>query len=274
MAELPRNPDLAGIPEARGEPKSRWTFQVVWLIPIVSALIGGWIAVKAVLDRGPVVTITFQNAEGLEAGKTKLKYKDVEIGLVKSVSLTPDLKRVVATAELVKEVKAYLVEDTRFWVVRPRISGGTVSGLGTLLSGSYIGVDTGKSNKPRKDFDGLETPPIVTIDTPGREFTLVSDQMASADNGSPVFFRRLRAGQVTSFALNPDGKGVTLKVFVNEPYDKYVSSNTRFWSASGIDMKLDASGVTVETESLISILLGGIAFETPEDTGAIVPVTA
>jgi paraquat-inducible protein B len=274
MAELPRNPEPSEIPEAHAQPKSRFTFQVVWLIPIVSAFIGGWIAVKAILDRGPIVTITFQNAEGLEAGKTKLKYKDVEIGLVKNVALSKDLKRVVATAELVKEVSPYLVEDTRFWVVRPRISGGTVTGLGTLLSGSYIGVDTGKSKKPQRDYEGLETPPIVTIDTPGREFVLVGDQMASVDTGSPVFYRRLRAGQVTSYALNPDGKGVTMKVFVNEPYDKYVGSNTRFWSASGIDMKLDASGVTVETESLMSILLGGIAFETPEESGAIVPVTA
>jgi paraquat-inducible protein B len=274
MAELPRNPESSAIPEAHAKPKSRWTFQVVWLIPIVSALIGGYIAIKAIMDRGPIVTITFQNAEGLEAGKTKLRYKDVEIGLVKNVALARDLKRVVATAELVKDVTPYLVEDTRFWVVRPRIAGGTVSGLGTLLSGSYIGVDTGKSNKARRDFEGLETPPIVTVDTAGREFVLVSEQMASVDTGSPVFYRRLRAGQVTSYALNPDGRGVTLKVFVNEPYDKYVGSNTRFWSASGIDMKLDANGVTVETESLISILLGGIAFETPEESGTLVPVGA
>jgi paraquat-inducible protein B len=274
MAERPGNPDLSAVPHARTEPTTRWKFQVVWLIPIVSALIGAWIAVKAVMDRGPVVTITFQNAEGLEAGKTKLKYKDVDIGLVKTVSFSEDMKRVLATAELVKTVTPYLVEDTRFWVVRPRIAGGTVSGLGTLLSGSYIGVDTGKSRKAQRAFEGLETPPIVTVDTPGREFVLVADQMASVDTGSPLFFRRLRAGQVMSYALNPDGKGVTLKVFVNEPYDKYVSSNTRFWSASGIDMKLDASGVTVETESLISILLGGIAFETPEESEAIVPIKA
>jgi paraquat-inducible protein B len=274
MAELPHSTAPSAIPEAHAKPKSRWTFQVVWLIPIVSALIGGWIAVKAILDRGPVVTITFQNAEGLEAGKTKLRYKDVEIGLVKNVALSKDLKRVVATAELVKEVTPHLVEDTRFWVVRPRIAGGTVSGLGTLLSGSYIGVDTGKSKKAQREFEGLETPPIVTVDTAGREFVLVSDQMASVDTGSPVFFRRLRAGQVTSYSLNPDGKGVTLKVFVNEPYDKYVGANTRFWSASGIDMKIDANGVTLDTESVISILLGGIAFETPQESGAIVPIAA
>src|SRR5690349_21026355 len=166
MAELPRNPDFDELPEAAPEPKSRWSFQVIWLIPIVSALIGGYIAVKAIMDRGPTVTITFQNAEGLEAGKTKLKYKDVDIGLVKSVTLSQDLKGVVATAELVKDFTPHLVEDTRFWVVRPRISGGSVSGLSTLLSGSYIGVDTGKSTKSERHFAGLDTPPVVPVDTP------------------------------------------------------------------------------------------------------------
>jgi paraquat-inducible protein B len=273
MSELPRNPDFAELPEATPEPKSRWSFQVVWLIPIVSALIGGYIAVKAIMDRGPVVTITFPTAEGLEAGKTKLKYKDVDIGLVKSVTLAEDLKGVVATAELVKDFTPHLVEDTRFWIVRPRISGGSVSGLSTLLSGSYIGVDTGKSNKSERKFAGLETPPVVPIDTPGREFVLEGDQMATVDSGSPVFFRRLRVGHVTSYRLNDDGKGVTVKVFVNEPYDKYVNGNTRFWNASGIDMKLDANGVKIEMESVVSLLVGGIAFETPEES-TLVPVKA
>lgn len=270
MAEhTPDSDNLDRIAVAHEQPKSRWSFQIVWLIPIVSALIGGWLAVKAIMERGPTITVTFQNAEGLEAGKTKVKYKDVEIGLVKAVTLDKDLKRVVATAELVKDFSPHLVEDTRFWVVRPRISGGTVSGLSTLLSGSYIGVDTGKSNKHRDKFAGLETPPIVTIDTPGREFTLHSTNLASIDSGSPVFFRKLQAGQVTSYQLDKDGKGVTLKVFVNEPFVQYVSTNTRFFNASGIDLKLDASGVEVQMQSVVSLLLGGIAFETPDDNGRV-----
>jgi len=215
MAELPHSPDFSDVPQAAVEPKRRWSFQVVWLIPLVSALIGGYIAVKAIMDRGPTITIMFQDADGLEAGKTKLKYKDVEIGLVKAVSLTKDLKGVTATAELVKDFTSHLVQDTRFWVVRPRISGGSVSGLSTLLSGSYIGVDTGNSAKAERHFVGLDTPPVVPINTPGREFVLQGDQMATVDTGSPVFFRRLRVGQVTSYTLNEDGKGVTLKVFVN-----------------------------------------------------------
>jgi paraquat-inducible protein B len=264
MAELPSSPELSGIPAAHAQPKSRWTFQVVWLIPIVSAIIGGYVAVKAILDRGPVITITFQNAEGLEAGKTKLKYRDVDVGLVKNVTLGKDLKSVIATAELIKDATPFLVDDCRFWVVRPRISGGVVSGLGTLLSGAFIGVDAGKSNQSRRDFQGLEAPPVVTIDTPGREFVLRSKTMASVDSGSPVFFRQLRVGQVTSYSLDDDGAGVSLKVFVNEPYDKFVTSNTRFWKASGVDMTLDANGIKLEMESVISLLVGGIAFETPD----------
>ena len=144
-----------------------------------------------------------------------------------------------------------------------------VSGLGTLLSGAFIGVDAGKSNRSRRDFQGLEAPPVVTIDTPGREFVLRSKTMASVDSGSPVFFRQLRVGQVTSYSLDDDGAGVSLKVFVNEPYDKFVTSNTRFWKASGVDMTLDANGIKLEMESVISLLVGGIAFETPDGSATL-----
>ena len=274
MAEPEHSEDLSALPAAHAQPKSRWSFQVVWLIPLVSALIGGWLAVKAVLERGPTITVSFLSAEGLEAGKTKLKYKDVEVGLVRSVTLAPDLTRVIATAELVKEFTPHLVEDTRFWIVRPRISGGTVSGLNTLLSGSYVAVDIGKSSASRRDFQGLDTPPVVSVDVPGREFVLTGDSVGSVDSGSPVFFRRLKVGQVTSYALNEDGHGVTIKVFVNEPYDKYVGTNTRFWNASGLDIGLDANGLKLELESLVSLVLGGIAFETPAESPTFVRAKA
>jgi len=131
MADAPNEPQGSGlpdIPEAVAAPRSGRSLQLVWLIPLVAALVGGWLAVKAIVDKGPTVTVTFVTAEGLEKGKTKVRYKDVEIGLVTDVALSPDTSRVVVTAELVKDANKYLVEDTRFWVVRPRISGGTVSG--------------------------------------------------------------------------------------------------------------------------------------------------
>lgn len=268
MVEPPERRDEPGspnFPEAVVKPRSRWRLQLVWLVPLVAVLIGGWLAVQAVLQKGPTITISFKTGEGIEAGKTKIKYKDVDIGVVKSVALSKDHGGVVARAELAKDATSLLVDDTRFWVVRPRVSGGTVSGLGTLLSGSFIGTDVGTQAKARRDFVGLENPPAVAKDVPGREFVLKSEDMGSLDVGTPVFFRRLQVGQITAYTLDADGNGVTLRVFINAPYDKYVRADTRFWHASGIDVSLDTSGVKVNTQSMVAILIGGVAFQSPQD---------
>ena len=267
-------PDLPDLPSAIVAPKSGRNLQLVWLIPLLEALVGGWLAVKSTLDRGPVITISFATAEGLEAGKTKLKYKDVDMGLVTSVALAPDTAHVIVTAELVKEAKRYLLDDARFWVVRARVSGGTVTGLGTVLSGSYIGMDIGKAGKPRDKFAGLDKQPIITSEEAGRTFVLHSGNAGSMDVGTPVFFRRLQAGQVTAYELDTDGKGVTFRVFINAPYDKFVNENTRFWQASGIDVTLDASGVRLTTQSIVSVLIGGLAFETPPESTDLPPAGA
>jgi paraquat-inducible protein B len=265
-------PDLPELPAADSIPRSRWRMQLVWLVPIVAVLIGGWLATKAILERGESITISFKTGEGLEAGKTKLKFKDVDIGVVETVMLSPDHKHVVAKAEVARDVANLLVDNTRFWVVRPRISGGTVSGLGTLLSGSYIDVDVGNAAKARRNFVGLEEPPVFASDVPGREFILKGNGLGSLDVGSPVYFRRLRVGQIASYQLDPNGRGVTLKVFVNAPYDRFVKTDTRFWHASGVEMAFDSNGLRVETQSIVSIIIGGVAFESPpesqEDTSA------
>jgi paraquat-inducible protein B len=252
------------IPDAVVAPKRRRP-QLVWALPIVAALIGGWLAVKAIIEQGPTVRITFQTAEGLEAGKTKIRYKDVEIGLISDVELADDRSHVIATAQFTNHAKSLLVDDTRFWVVKPRVSSSSVSGLGTLFSGSYIGVDIGQSKKSRRDFVGLETPPIVTADRPGARYVLRSEQIGSLGVGSPLFYRHISVGQVIAYDLDPGGNTVTLRVFVNAPYDQYVTKNTRFWHASGVDVTVDATGVSVNTESLASILAGGIAFQAPPD---------
>jgi paraquat-inducible protein B len=258
-------PDAPDFPDAIAARRSRWRVQLVWLVPLVAVLIGGWLAVQAILQKGPTITISFVTGEGLEAGKTKIKFKNVDIGVIESVVVAPDHKRVIATAELAKQASNMLVDDTRFWVVRPRISGGTVSGLGTLLSGSFVGMDIGSKTAARRDFVGLESPPVFASGVPGREFVLKSDDLGSLDVGSPVFFRRLQVGQVTSYELDPDGTGMTLHVFVNAPYDKYVMGDTRFWHASGVDVTLETTGVKINTESLVSILIGGLAFQSPPD---------
>jgi paraquat-inducible protein B len=264
MPDNLNTPEPPDVPVAVVAPRARWRPQVVWLVPIIAVLIGGWLAVKAVLDQGPQITIMFNTGDGLEAGKTKIKFREVDIGVIKGVSLSRDHKHVIATAEVVKDASDLLVDDTRFWVVRPRISGGTVSGLGTLLSGSFVGMDAGGSAKPRQTFTGLEVPPVISSDVPGREFVLRSQNMGSLDAGTPIFYRRLQVGQITSYALDPDGRGVTLHVFINAPYDKFVRPDTRFWHASGVDVALDSNGVRLNAQSLVSIIIGGVAFDTPE----------
>lgn len=259
--------DPEKIPEAVIKPKKRLSFQIVWLIPLIAAIIGGGIAIKYYLQKGTVITITFKTGEGLEAGKTKIKYRDVDVGIVTKVELTDDMKEVVATAELAKDASHHLVEDSRFWIVRPRISGGTVSGLGTLLGGSYIGFDIGKSTKPQRSFHGLETVPPVTADVPGTRFTLHGSDLGSVDVGTPVYFRRIQVGQVTSYKLDESGTGVTFRLFINAPYDKFVKTNTRFWNASGIDLTLNSAGMTLRTQSMVSLLSGGIAFQTFDTNG-------
>jgi len=265
MTEIPHDPQIKEIPEAIVAPKRRFNLQLVWLIPIVAAIIGGTLAVKSYLNQGPTITITFKTGDGLEANKTKIKYKDVEVGVVKEIAIARDLKQVIATAELKKGVAPYLVEDTSFWVVRPQITGGSVTGLGTLMGGAYIGIDVGKSTQPRRAFEGLEKTPVVTMDVPGSRFRLHSEDLGSLDIGSPLYFRRIQVGQVISYELDKGGAGVTFTVFVNAPYDQYVKANTRFWNASGVDLTVDANGLKVNTQSLVSILVGGIAFQTLDD---------
>ena len=244
-------------------PKGRWSLHLVWLVPIVSALIGGWIAIKAVLEHGPTITITFRAAEGLEPGKTKIKYKNVDVGEVRQITISEDLSHVVVTADMVSNFSAHLVEDTRFWVVRTRVTGGQVTELGTLFSGSYIGLDVGKSLVSKRDFEGLEVPPIITGDVAGRQFVLRGTGQGSLDTGTPVYYHRVPVGKVLSTELDTDGTAVVTRIFIAAPHDRYVTTNTRFWNASGVDVTVDAAGLKMHTQSLISILVGGIAFETP-----------
>jgi len=268
QSEVTDGAHTPGYPSAVAAGRSRWRIPLVWLVPFVAVLIAGWLAVQSIMQKGPTITISFVTGDGIEAGKTRIKFKNVDIGTIESVVLSDDHKTVLARAEMSRSAAGLLVDDTRFWVVRPRIAGGNVSGIGTLLSGSHIGMDVGTSSKARRDFVGLESPPALASGTPGREFVLKSATIGSLDVGSPVFFRRLQVGQIVSYALDPDGAGMSIHVFVNAPYDRYVTDDTRFWHASGVDVTLDATGVKVDTESLISILIGGLAFENPPDTAS------
>jgi len=257
-------------PESRAVSRKRTRLSVVWLIPIVAAAAGVWVTATRILGEGPKITIVFRSAVGLEAGKTKIDYNGVEVGVLEEIRLSEDHKQVIATAQMAPDTRDFLVEDTRFWVVRPRISGGTVTGLGTLISGAYIDMQIGTSKKARRRFEVLEQAPVVKSDVAGRYFDLTTPDLGSVDNGTPIFFRRLKVGEIASYELEPDGKSFRVKAFVRAPYDQYVTSASRFWHASGVDVSLSASGLDVQTESLVSILIGGIAFETPAK-GPVLP---
>jgi paraquat-inducible protein B len=261
-------------PQARALPRGRTRPSLVWLIPMVAALAGAWVAVTRILGEGPKITIVFRTAEGLEAGKTKIQYNGVEVGTLTAIRLSDDHEHVITTAQMMPKTEDFLVDDTKFWVVRPRISGANVTGLGTLISGAYIGMEIGASATARRDFTALETEPVVSGATPGRFFWLQTPDLGSLDTGTPIYFRRLQVGQVASYKLDPDGKALSVQVFVRAPYDQYVNPDTRFWHASGIDVSLTAGGLKVQTQSMLSILIGGIAFETPASGMPLRPAEA
>ncbi|HYR78996.1 MAG TPA: MlaD family protein [Candidatus Dormibacteraeota bacterium] len=256
------DPPSPPIPESRAVPKKRTRFSLVWFIPIVAAIVGAWVAVTRVLGQGPEITIVFKTAEGLDAGKTKIHYNGVDVGTITAIRLTDDHRQAIATAQMAPKTDEFLVEGTKFWVVKPRISGANISGLGTLISGAYIGMEIGTSKQEKRNFVALDAPPVVSGEMPGRFFILKTLDLGSIDTGTPILFRRLQVGQVASYELDKDGKYLTVKIFVRAPYDQYVNPNTRFWHASGFDLSLTANGLKVQTQSLLSIIIGGIAFET------------
>ncbi|WP_313308358.1 PqiB family protein [Stutzerimonas nitrititolerans] len=261
MSDNPYSPETpAGAPEIR---QRRARVSLVWLVPIAAALVGFSMVLQNWLSAGPQITVSFETAEGLETNKTQVKYKNVVIGQVTAINLSEDHTRVIATVELDQDAEPFTREDTKFWVVRPRIGASGVSGVDTLLSGAFIGADAGRAEETRREFVGLEAPPPVTFGVEGKQFTLHTDDLGSLGIGSPLYFRRLQVGQVISFGLADDGKGVQVQVFVNAPYDNFVTDDTRFWNASGVDVSVAADGLTVNTESLSAILAGGIAFRAP-----------
>ena len=229
--------DDSELPEAVVMRHSRFRPELIWTIPIVAVLIGGWLAVRAIRARGPMITISFHNAGGLVAGKTKIRYRDVDVGEVRDIGVSADRTTVLVTAELKREAAPWMVEDTHFWVVRARVAAAEVSGLETLLSGAYIGVDAGTSKRARRHFTGLEEVPVVSAGTKGRMFVARATRAIGA--GSPIYFRHLEVGQVTTSDLEADGRHVSIGMFVRAPFDRFVTTSTRFWEASGIRASVD-----------------------------------
>lgn len=259
---------VSEIPEPVLRAERRRLPSLVWLLPLVAAVVGAVLLIQSWAERGPVITLQFATAEGLEAGKTEVRYKNVVIGRVRRIELSEDRQHILATVALNADAAGVAVEDSRFWVVRPRADLGGVSGLSTLVSGAYVGVDVGRSEVPAREFVGLDQPPRVTNDQQGKRILLRAPTLGSLSVGSPVYFRSILVGQIVGFDLDEDGDGVTLQAFVEAPYDRYLTAHSRFWNASGVDVSIDANGLRLNTQSLVTLLAGGVAFQTlPGDPG-------
>ena len=264
---------LAQLPEAQPAEPRRHRPALIWLIPLIAALLGGWIALQSWLAKGPTITVAFRTADGIEPGKTLIRYKNVNVGSVTRVSFTKD-GGVLVSASLTHDATQFLRQDSQFWVVRPRVSAGGISGLSTLFSGAYISFTAGRSNQSRREFRGLEIPPVDTEGLPGHEYVLHAHDSGSLQVGSPVLFRRVKAGEVIAYRVEPDGSGVTLRIFIDSPYEHFVTTAVRFWHASGIDLTVDAAGLRLQTQSAVAVLEGGLAFETPPDSTLAPPAPA
>ncbi len=259
------------LPLARVETESR--FSLIWIIPVVAFLVGSWLAYKVYSEKGDIITLTFNNADGIEVKKTPIRFKDVAVGKVIDIKLDPDLKKVQVSVEIVPFMAKHLGPETRFWAVRPRVSVQGISGLSTLLSGIYIGMDPGPKGKAKTVYQGLDSPPRVTSYVKGSTFTLQANKLGSLDIGSPVYYRQINVGEIIKYELNNDNDTVDMSVFVKEPYNNLVRRNSYFWNISGIDVELSPSGgVKARMESLTSLLIGGVAFETPAIYDPALPV--
>jgi paraquat-inducible protein B len=248
-------------PEARVHQRR---FSFVWLIPIVAAVIATFLAYRTLSQRGPLITIDFSTGDGLTAGLTQLKHKAVPLGTVESIRLSENGSRVVAQVRTQREAERELTDHARFWVVRPRLSLSSISGLDTLVSGTYIELDPGTpGGEAKRDFVGLDEPPGIRSDEPGRTFRLAATRIGSLGPQSPVFYRDVQVGEVLGF--DPPGLdgNVIIHVFVRSPYDQNVRTDSRFWSASGLNVRIGGEGLHVELASLMAVLSGGVTFDTP-----------
>jgi paraquat-inducible protein B len=248
----------------------RHRLSVIWIIPLIAALAAGWLGWQSLASRGPTITISFASVEGLEAGKTKIMHNAVELGIVESLTPTPDLRRVIVTARMSKSVEGHLAAGTRFWIVRPRFSVEGISGLSTLVSGAYIELDPGQGSQTTS-FTGLEEPPVISADAPGVTYTLHAKRLGSIGQGAPIYYRGLKVGQVLGTDLSDVGGSVTVHIFIRAPHDQLVHDGTRFWNASGISATAGPDGFKIQSESLSALIAGGIAFDVPAggEAGAI-----
>lgn len=240
----------------------RWN--VVWAIPILALLIGGWMLYQNISAKGPEIRVRFETAEGIAAGKTEVRCRSVSVGRVTRVELDDDLKSVLVYCRLDSGNEVLLRKGTRFWVVRPRVSAADVSGLGTLLTGVYIELEPGDGELGARKWIGLETPPATSSSVPGRRLTLVSEEAASLSVGAPIYYRGYEVGRIEKRELDADGRRIIYDAFIREEYQGLVRRNTKFWNTSGIDVSAGVYGFKIRTPSVQAMISGGVSFAVPE----------
>jgi paraquat-inducible protein B len=259
----PTDDKESAIPQARR--RRRW-FSLVWVVPLLAVAVVAGLAIRAFADRGPLITISFSDAEGIEPGDTKIRHKDVDLGTVESLYLNPDMSRVFVRARMRRSVTTHLTSDTRFWIVRPRVGIGGISGLSTLVSGSYIEMYPGSANTPaQRSFVGLDDPPALAPDMPGRSFVLHTNDLGSLTAGSPLNYRGIPVGEVEGYQLDASGKQINVYAFVRSPFEKYITSQTRFWNSGGIDLAVGVQGLRFRASSWQQLISGGVSFDTPDN---------
>ncbi|MBL4890200.1 MAG: intermembrane transport protein PqiB [Candidatus Lindowbacteria bacterium] len=244
----------------------------IWILPLVTLIVGVSIVINSIMTEGPTITIDFATADGLEVGKTKIRLLSVEVGVVEGIALKEDMSGVTATIKLERETQSLLRADTRFWVVRARVGAGGISGLGTILGGSYIEMAPGTGTEGTKAFVGLEEPPLTPLDAPGLRLSLFSQRAGSISTGDAVLYRGYKVGRVESLEFDTEQRRARYDIFIDAPFHELVDSTTRFWDTSGISVKASAEGLEIHTGSLDTILLGGVAFASPPDLPAGDPV--
>ena len=257
---------------AKPEVSKKKSFTAIWIIPVVALAMGAWMVAQSFLTEGPEIEIIFDTATGLEAGKTKIKFRNVEMGMVQEVTLSDDMKSIIAVVKLEREAIPLLGEDTRFWLVTARIGGGGISGLETLLSGAYIEISPGTSQSDVREFVALDQPPLTPTGALGLRLVLLSERSASVSSGDPVLYNGIKAGRVESLTFDLESQQIRYVIFIDAPYHSLVNSSVRFWDVSGITLSAGAAGLKLSTGSLETILLGGVTFGTAPSLGPGQPV--
>lgn len=255
---------MSDLPKAKTRPASNWS--AIWVLPLIALIIGGWLGWRAYSQQGIEIQVRFESGEGIQVNKTEVVYKGMTVGKVKTLALDDEgsNRGVIATIEMNKDVEQYLKTNTRFWLVKPSVSLAGITGLETLVSGNYIAASPG-DGEPTRKFKALSEEPPLSDAKPGLHLTLKADRLGSLNRGSPVFYKQIQVGQVKSYLLSEDQSTVEVKVYIEPTYANLVRKHTRFWNASGISIDANLSGLKVRSESLSSIVAGGIAFATPEN---------